>query len=199
MIATVTRRETVSRVHEPGGTVDDPRDWNADQAVRALFASHWQPMVRLAALLLHENATAEEVVQDAFVALHRRWPRLQDPHAAVGYLRTSVVNGCRSVQRHRQVEVRHRQPAAPPGPGPEERAVAASEGRDVLVALRSLPRRQQEVLVLRYYSDASEAEIAETLGISTGAVKSHAHRGMTALRTALAASGAGHDDGRGPR
>lgn len=166
-------------------TDDEPR-WDADQAVRALYASHWVPLVRLAALLLRETSTAEEVVQDAFVALHRRWPTLADPRAAVGYLRTSVVNGCRSVQRHRQVEIRHRQPAAPEPAGPEELALAASRDREVVEALHKLPQRQREVLVLRYYSGASEAEIADALGISTGAVKSHAHRGIAALKTALA-------------
>ena len=160
-------------------------DWDADEAVRQLYASHWPAMVRLAALLLHETATAEEVVQDAFVALHRRWPSLRDPGSGVGYLRTSVVNGCRSVQRHRQVEVRHRSPSAPSPAGPEERAVDAETDAAVMAAVRRLPVRQQEVLVMRYYADASESEIAETLGISRGSVKSHAHRGLAALRSAL--------------
>jgi RNA polymerase sigma-70 factor (sigma-E family) len=169
----------------------DPGSWDADQAVRVLYATHWVPMVRLAALLLGESATAEEVAQDAFVALHGRWPRLRDPHAAAGYLRASVVNGCRSVHRHRQVEVRNRQPGDPGSSGPEERALAASKDRAVIAALRSLPQRQREVLTLRYYADASEAEIADLLGVSKGAVKSHAHRGLAALRVALAANDEG--------
>ena len=171
----------------------DADRWDADQAVRALYTTHWVPMVRLAALLLRETSSAEEVVQDAFVSLHRRWGRLKDPHAAVGYLRTSVVNGCRSVHRHRQVEVRHRQPAMPEPEGPAERALAAAQDREMVAALARLPQRQREVLVLRYYADASEAEIAEALGISPGAVKSHAHRGLSALRAQL-----GADDGSRP-
>lgn len=163
----------------------DPASWTADEAVTHLYAAHWRSMVRLAALLLGETSAAEEVAADAFVALHRRWPRLQDPQAAFGYLRTSVVNGARSVLRHREVEVRHRQPAAPEPAGPDEAAARAEEDARVLEALRRLPRRQQEVLVLRYYADASEAEIAETLGISRGAVKSHASRGVRALRDDL--------------
>lgn len=179
---------------EPGDSSPrEPADWTADEAVRALYATHWVPLVRLAALLLQETAAAEEVVQDAFVALHRRWPRLKDPYAAGGYLRTSVVNGSRSVQRHRQVEVRHRQPGPPAAAGPEDRAVAASEGRAVITALQSLSARQREVLVLRYYADASEAEIAETLGVTVGAVKSHAHRGLSALRAALHDEHTDHD------
>lgn len=167
----------------------DPREWDADAAVAHLYAAHWRSLVRLAALLLGETASAEEVVADAFVALHRRWPRLRDPQAAFSYLRASVVNGSRSVRRHREVEIRYRQPAAPEPAGPDEAAVRADEDLRVLAALRRLPRRQQEVLVLRYYADASEAEIAEALGISRGAVKSHASRGVAALRSALAEGG----------
>jgi RNA polymerase sigma-70 factor (sigma-E family) len=165
---------------------DDPRGWDADTAVTRLYAAHWRSLVRLAALLTGETGAAEEVVADAFVALHRRWSSLADPQAASAYLRASVVNGSRSVRRHREVEVRYRQPGAPDPAGPEERALRAEEDARVLASLRRLPRRQQEVLVLRYYADASEAEIAEILGLSRGAVKSHAHRGLRALRLALA-------------
>ncbi|GAB2677301.1 SigE family RNA polymerase sigma factor [Thalassiella azotivora] len=171
---------------------DESVTWTPDEAVRALYATHWVPMVRLAHLLLGGSSAAEEVVQDAFVALHRRWPRLRDPATGAAYLRTSVVNGCRSVGRHRSVEQRHRQPGAPEPAGPEERAVLATEGREVVRALHGLSRRQREVLVLRYWADASEAEIADVLGISAGAVKSHASRGLTALRAALG------EDGRTP-
>lgn len=179
--------DEAARVTEP--VAGDPRDWDADTAVANLYAVHWRPMVRLAALLMGETASAEEVVADAFVGLHRRWPRLRDPQAAAAYLRASVVNGSRSVRRHRDVEVRRRQPGSPEPAGPEERALRSEEDAWVLAALRRLPRRQQEVLVLRYYADASEAEIADTLGVSRGAVKSHAHRGVAALRAALTEEG----------
>jgi RNA polymerase sigma-70 factor (sigma-E family) len=169
---------------------DDPAGWDADAAVAHLYAAHWGPLVRLATLLMGESGPAEEVVADAFVALHRRWSRLADPQAAHAYLRASVVNGSRSVRRHRDVEVRHRQPGAPAVAGPEERALRADEDARVLTALRTLPRRQQEVLVMRYYADASETEIADALGISRGAVKSHSHRGIAALRAALTEGGA---------
>jgi RNA polymerase sigma-70 factor (sigma-E family) len=182
---TVTEGVLVGTRRDAPAAADDPRGWDADAAVEHLYAAHWRSLVRLAALLTGETASAEEVVADAFVALHRRWPRLADPHAAHAYLRASVVNGSRSVRRHRDVEVRHRQPGSPPPAGPEERAAQADEDARVLTALRRLPRRQQEVLVLRYYADASEAEIADALGVSRGAVKSHAHRGIAALREAL--------------
>ena len=159
----------------------------ADEAVRLLYGTHWHQLVRLATLLTRDASVAEELVQDAFVSLHRRWSSLADPGAAHGYLRTTVVNNARSVLRHRGVEERYRQPGPPEPSGPEERAVQATEDARVLAALRSLSRRQQEVLVLRYYADMSEQEIATTLGMSRGAVKSHAHRGIAALRDALLA------------
>jgi RNA polymerase sigma-70 factor (sigma-E family) len=159
----------------------------ADEAVRVLYGTHWHQLVRLATLLTRDASVAEELVQDAFVSLHRRWSSLTDPAAAHGYLRITVVNNARSVLRHRGVEERYRQPGPPEPSGPEERAVQATEDARVMAALRSLSRRQQEVLVLRYYADLSEQEIAETLGMSRGAVKSHAHRGIAALREALSA------------
>jgi RNA polymerase sigma-70 factor (sigma-E family) len=160
----------------------------ADEAVRVLYGTHWHQLVRLATLLTRDASVAEELVQDAFVSLHRRWSSLADPAAAHGYLRTTVVNNARSALRHRGVEERYRQPGPPEPSGPEERAVQATEDAQVMAALRSLSRRQQEVLVLRYYADLSEQEIAATLGMSRGAVKSHAHRGMAALREALLAA-----------
>ena len=158
----------------------------ADEAVRLLYGTHWHQLVRLATLLTRDSSVAEELVQDAFVALHRRWPSLDDPGAAHGYLRTAVVNNARSALRHRGVEERHRQPGPAEPAGPEERAVQATEDARVMAALRGLSRRQQEVLVLRYYADLSEHDIATTLGMTRGAVKSHAHRGLAALRQALA-------------
>lgn len=165
----------------PAGAVLD-----ADTALRVLYAAHWRQLVRLASLLLGSTSAAEEVVQDAFVAVYHRWHRLEDPSAAGAYLRASVVNGCRSAHRHRQVEERHRPPAPPEPAGPDERAAQSADDAAVMAALRRLPDRQQEVLVLRYYLDASEGEIAELVGISRGSVKTHAHRGIAALRSALA-------------
>lgn len=159
---------------------------DATDDLQAVFDREWGPMVRLATLLLDgDQGRAEEVVQDGLLGLHRAWSRLDDPRRAAGYLRRSVVNGCRSVHRHRVVEQRHLRVVAREdvAPGDTERESAM---HDVVVrVLRTLPVRQREVIVLRYWQDASEADIARTLGISTGAVKTHASRALTAVRSAL--------------
>src|SRR5690349_5103386 len=159
------------------------RGWSADEALEQLYAVHWRRLVRLSVLLVRDVGTAEEVVQDAFVAVHARWSRLRDPERGLAYLRQTVVNRSRSALRHRAVVARHvagtRATDAPDTTPDTDRREA------VLDALRALPDRQREVLALRYYLDLSEAEIADTLGISRGAVKSHASRGAAALRTSL--------------
>jgi RNA polymerase sigma-70 factor (sigma-E family) len=157
-----------------------------DAVIAELYSGHWNRLVRLAALLTRDASVAEEIVQDAFISLHRRWNELAEHTSAAAYLRTSVVNGARSALRHRGVEEKYRQPGPPEPAGPEEHAVRADSDARVMAALRTLSRRQQEVLVLRYYGDYSEQDIATTLGLSKGAVKSHAHRGLAALREALA-------------
>ncbi|WP_244509465.1 SigE family RNA polymerase sigma factor [Nocardioides lianchengensis] len=161
--------------------------WTADEALEQLYAAHWRRLVRLSVLLVRDTATAEEVVQDAFVAVHARWARLRDPDRALAYLRQSVVNRSRSALRHRTVVARHlaRAPEPPVVPGADEAALDRDRRAGVLDAMRALPRRQREVLALRYYLDLSEAEIADTLGISPGAVKSHASRGAATLRSLL--------------
>jgi RNA polymerase sigma-70 factor (sigma-E family) len=169
--------------------------WSADDALEQLYAAHWRSLVRLAALLVRDVGTAEEVVQDAFVSLHGRWHRLRDPDRALAYLRRSAVNGSRSVLRHRQVVDRFLRRHGPstvadsagaPQSGADSTHLTAARRGAVLDALRTLPTRQREVMALRYYVDLSEAEIADALGISRGAVKSHASRGAAALRELLA-------------
>lgn len=159
--------------------------WDADVAVTHLYAAHYKSLVRLAALFLHDVGLAEEVTQDAFVGMHRAWRRLDDPDKALAYLRTSVVNGARSSLRKQQVRQRHTDPAPVAVASAEQSAMLALEHRATLAALRELPVRQREVLILRYYADLSEADIADTLRISRGAVKSHASRGLAALRARL--------------
>jgi RNA polymerase sigma-70 factor (sigma-E family) len=159
--------------------------WDADQAVTALYGAHYRSLVRLATLLVRDIATAEEVVQDAFVAMHGAWRRLREPDKALSYLRQSVVNRSRSVLRHRAVVEKYAPKGLPDAPSAENGAIVELERSAVVEALRTLPTRQREALVLRYYGDLSEADIAQTMGISRGAVKSHTARGMAALRSVL--------------
>ena len=163
--------------------------WDADTAVEQLYATHYRRLVRLAVLLVRDLETAEEVVQDSFVAMHGTWRTLSEPEKGLAYLRQTVVNRSRSVLRHRGVRARYADraavssgPARRDVPGADEDAVAGEHRAAVLDAMRTLPDRQREVLALRYYLDLSEAEIASTLGISRGAVKSHSSRGVAALR-----------------
>ena len=160
-------------------------DTDAEAAVTALYGTHYRPLVRLAALLVRDVATAEEVVQDSFVAMHASWRRLRDTDKALSYLRQSVVNKSRSVLRHRVVVDRNAPKPPPLAPSAEQGAISELERSAVVSALRRLPARQREALVLRYYADLSEAQIASTMGISRGAVKSHTARGMSSLRAVL--------------
>lgn len=160
-------------------------DLDADRAVTELYHAHYRSLVRLAMLLVRDVATAEEVVQDSFIAMHGGWRRLRDSDKALSYLRQSVVNRSRSVLRHRMVVDRNAPKPAPDMPSAEHGAIAALERSAVITALRTLPARQREALVLRYYGDLSEAQIASAMGISRGAVKSHTARAMSALRGVL--------------
>jgi RNA polymerase sigma-70 factor (sigma-E family) len=162
-----------------------PVDLDADRAVTELYGTQYRALVRLAALLVRDVATAEEVVQDSFIAMHASWRRLRDTDKALSYLRQAVVNKSRSVLRHRVVMDRNAPKPAPDVPSAEQGALTLLERSAVVEALRKLPVRQREALVLRYYADLSEAQIASTMGISRGAVKSHTARGMSALRTVL--------------
>jgi RNA polymerase sigma-70 factor (sigma-E family) len=159
--------------------------WDADRLVEELYTGEYRSLVRLAVLLVHDVQTAEEVVQDAFIAMHTGWRRLRDHEKALSYLRQAVVNRSRSVLRHRTVVDRNAPKPAPDEPSAEAGAIALLERSAVVAALRGLPDRQREAIVLRYYADLSEAQIATAMGISRGAVKSHTARGMTSLRAAL--------------
>ncbi len=153
-----------------------------------LYAAHYRPLLKLASLLVDDRATCEEVVQDAFVAVIRRGLDDVSGPKAPAYLRSAVLNGARSHLRRRVVRDRARPlrpvPSRTSG-SPEAEAEQHDDERAVLDALQALPVRQREVLVLRYWMDLREAEIADALGISAGSVKTHAHRGLQALATIL--------------
>jgi RNA polymerase sigma-70 factor (sigma-E family) len=158
---------------------------DADAAITEIYGLHYRSLVRLATLLVHDISTAEEVVQDSFVALHAGMHRLRDSEKTLSYLRAAVVNRSRSVLRHRIVVDRNAPKPAPDMPSAEHGALTLIERSSVVSALRSLPERQREVVVLRFYGDLSEAQIAAAMGITRGAVKSHTSRAMSALRSVL--------------
>jgi RNA polymerase sigma-70 factor (sigma-E family) len=162
-------------------------DWDADRAVTELYNTHYRSLVRLAALLIRDVATAEAVVQDSFVAMHSGWRRLCDSDQALSYLRQSVVKRSRSVLRHRVVADRNAPEPPADMPNAEHGAIVLLERSAVVAALRALPARQLEALVLRYYGDMSEAQIASVMGVSRGSVKTHTASAMSALRTRLEA------------
>jgi RNA polymerase sigma-70 factor (sigma-E family) len=168
--------------------VSVPAGRDADGAVTGLYATHYRSLVRLAVQLVGDVGTAEEVVQDSFVAMHGSWRRLKDTDKALAYLRRCVVNRSRSVLRHRVVVDRNAPRPAADMPSAEQSALALLECSVVAAALRTLSPRQREALVLRYYADLSEAQIAAMMGISKGAVKSHTSRAMSALRSVLGSS-----------
>ncbi|MFJ4775779.1 RNA polymerase sigma factor [Streptomyces sp. NPDC088762] len=160
----------------------DPRP----PTVTELYHAHRLRMVRLAVLLVDDLATAEDVVQDAFTALYRRHgEEITEVDNALGYLRTAVVNTSRSVLRRRRTVRAWTPPPAVGVPSAESSVVLEEAHREVLAALGRLTPRRRQVLVLRYWADLSEAEIATTLGISRGAVKSNASRGLDALERIL--------------
>lgn len=155
-----------------------------------LYRDHRMRLVRLAILLVDDPATAEDVVQEAFAGLHRHWAGLRDEAAAVGYLRTAVVNGSRSVLRRRRTAREYVPPHQVNARSAESLAMLSAEHQAVVDALATLPPRQREVLVLRYYGGLSEAEIAEVTGITKGTVKSTASRALDAVSHVLRPGGA---------
>jgi DNA-directed RNA polymerase specialized sigma24 family protein len=148
-----------------------------DRAVAELYRAHYRSLVRIAALLISDTAAAEGIVQAAFLSLHRAKPHLEGEDKALAYLRRRVVSGTRS---------RGTAPARPPGrPGGTPHASVAGNGIQeslVMAALYALPARQREALVLRYYGEWPDAQIAAAMGISSRALVSHIARGMSALR-----------------
>lgn len=154
-------------------------------ALDELYERYKTMAYSIAYRITNDATLAEDVVQDAFLALQRRWSAV-DPAAAAGYLRTSVVNGVRSLHRRRAVARRHLHAVRTEDEPPADAALLLTEDqREVVAALRTLPRRQREVLVLRYWSELSEAEIADVLGVARGTVKSSASRALASLQKAL--------------
>ena len=172
-------------IDDTWGPVDASRSRGA--AVTSLFHLHYRRLLGLAGLLVDDRGTAEEVVQDAFERLYRSWGGLRSPEAAVAYLDRSVVNGARSRLRRRFTERSFQLPEAGTTPSAESVGVDHRQRDDLVAAVRQLPQRQREVIVLRFYLDLSEDQIARWLGVSSGSVKKHASRATATLQRRMGA------------
>jgi RNA polymerase sigma-70 factor (sigma-E family) len=163
-----------------------PRD--RASAVTALFEEHYASLVRMARLLVDDRETAEDVVMDAFTSLYRRWMAIRDPAEAHRYVRSCVLNGARSQLRRRRLRRRHESTSSQQDVVRDGHETNEADRSTVTQLLATLPYRQRQVLVLRYFVDLTEAQIAYELGVSPGSVKTHASRGLAALARALEAS-----------
>jgi RNA polymerase sigma-70 factor (sigma-E family) len=163
----------------------EPTELAPAPGLEQLWTTHRAGLVRVAALLLDDAALAEDVVQDSFIRCWAAWRRVDDADAALAYLRKTVTNTARSALRRRRVARRHDVIHLPDAPASDV-VVADRLDRDrVVQALRALPRRQREAVVLRWYADLTEADAARAMGVSVGSVKSYTSRGMAALAVAL--------------
>jgi len=165
------------------GRKHGPPDSDAELGVTALYGAHAVAMIRIALIMLGDRAAAEDVVQDAFFGLYRRWGKLSDPGNALAYVRAAVLNGCRDALRQRARRDRRDRAAAMSWQvgSAEAAALIGEDRRRILAGVRLLPDRQREALVCRYYLDMSEEETARFMGISRGTVKSATSRAVAAL------------------
>jgi RNA polymerase sigma-70 factor (sigma-E family) len=163
-----------------------PRD--RASAVAMLFEEHYTSLVRMARLLVDDRETAEDVVMDAFTSLYRRWTAVRDPGEAHRYVRSCVLNGARSQLRRRRLRRRHESERSQHEAARDGHETNEADRSTVMQLLGTLPYRQRQVLVLRYFVDMTEAQIAAELGVSPGSVKTHASRGLAAMARALEGS-----------
>jgi RNA polymerase sigma-70 factor (sigma-E family) len=173
-----------SRPGAPGPAAE-PAGSQVDEFVADLYRVHALALVRVAKLLLRDQSTAEDVVQDAFLGLYRALPRLRDHDQILPYLRAAVVNRSRSVLRSRRRALLRKVQHEPPASSAESAAMVGEDRRAALAAVSRLPRRAREVLVLRYYLDLPDPEIAAALGVSRGTVSSTASRGLAVIAREL--------------
>jgi RNA polymerase sigma-70 factor (sigma-E family) len=167
-----------------GGAVATDVDVTADLLAET-YQTHYASLLRLAALLLDDLGSCEDVVQEAFIRVHAARARVREPDKLLAYLRQTVVNLSRSTLRRRLIGLKLLPKPLPNAASAEEGAYDALERDALIQALRGLQRRQREVLVLRYYADLTEAQVAAALGVSIGSVKAYGSRGIEALRARM--------------
>jgi RNA polymerase sigma-70 factor (sigma-E family) len=157
---------------------------DAQAVVAQMYREHYTPLVRTIAMLVRDAAEAEDIVQEAHLRLYRSWDQIRDQTRAPAYLRSTAINLARSRLRM-MIRARGRDPEPKHATAPDEAAIAGEANASLIRSLKALPRRQRECLVLHYYLDLSEREIAEALGVSMGAVKQHLHRGREKLEQSM--------------
>ncbi len=167
-----------------GGVVATEVDVTADLLTET-YQTHYSSLLRLAALLLDDLSSCEDVVQEAFIRVHTARARVREPEKLLAYLRQTVVNLSRSTLRRRLIGLKLLPKPLPDAASAEEGAYDALERDALIQALRGLQRRQREVLVLRYFADLTEAQVAAALGVSIGSVKAYGSRGIEALRARM--------------
>ena len=168
------------------GPVPAAAQWDADQAITAIYATEYRSLVRLAAALVGDAGIAGEVVQDSFVAMYGAWSRLRDRDKALAYLRRSVISRSRSALRQ-AMAADGNAPKPTPGimPSAEQGAITQPERSAVISAMYTLSPRQREALMLRFYLDLSERQAASAMGLSLGAANYHTARAKAALLSVL--------------
>ncbi|WP_245681533.1 RNA polymerase sigma factor [Actinomadura kijaniata] len=154
-------------------------------ALVALYREHQVGLIRMAILLVGDEATAEDVVHDVFLRMQDRPPRLDDEGKLLAYVRAAVVNGCRMVLRRRRWSWGRTEQHEPAVWSAESAAILSEDRREVMRALQRLPRRQREALVLRYYLDLTDEEVSQAMGIRPGTVRSTMTRALAALAREL--------------
>lgn len=152
-----------------------------ESTLETLYVTYLRSLVRTATLLVGDPGRAEEITQEAFIRAQASWHRLEDPEKGLAYLRRIVVNLSHSAMRHQVVASRHRVATRPDAASAEEGALVALDRSAMVRALGSLPSRQREAVVLRYYGGLSQAETAAAMKVSVGAVKAYASRGLAEL------------------
>ncbi len=181
-----SRRGTAVPVQPHAADADDaPAVGTSVDHLTETYRTHYRSLLGLAALLLDDTASCEDVVQEAFIRVHSARRRVKDPDKTLAYLRQTVVNLSRSTLRRRILGLKVLAKPMPDAASAEEGAYEALERDELKRAMRGLQRRQREVLVLRYFADMTEEQVAQTLGISRGSVKAYGSRGIAALRVAM--------------